>query len=161
MDLCLLRHGIAEERAEGSDERRALTPKGARRTRASAKGLRALGFAPDAVLSSPLLRAAQTAKIACEELEFPVERLSLADALRPNRSPAELLDLLPTLGAERVLCVGHAPHLDLVLARAAAAGAHPFASLKKAGAALLDLPPGEGGLLRWLLEPRALRRLGR
>ncbi len=161
MNLCLLRHGVAEERAEGSDESRALTPQGARRARAAAKGLCALRFEPDAVLSSPLLRAAQTAKIACEELGFPLERLSLASALRPSRSAAELLELLPALGAEDILCVGHAPQLDLILARAVGAGAHPVASLKKAGAALVELPAGKVGTLRWLLEPRALRRLGR
>jgi phosphohistidine phosphatase len=161
MNLCLLRHGIAEPRAEPPDDRRELTPKGARRARAAARGLRALRFAPDAVLSSPVLRAAQTARIACEELGFPAERLSLENALRPDRSPEEILGRLPALGAESVLCVGHAPHLDRVLARAVAGRAEPIAALKKAGAACVELSPGSGGALRWLLEPRALRRLGR
>ena len=61
---------------------------------------------------------------------------------------------------ESVLCVGHAPNLDLVIAEALGLRERPPARLKKAGAACLELDPGNGSQLLWLLEPGALRALG-
>lgn len=116
MLLYLFRHGPAQARTRCSDERRALTAEGAKRTRQAARGLRSLGVAPQAILTSPLLRAAQTAELACEVLDFPSERLQSCEVLCPERPPAQLLESLKGLGSQSVLCVGHAPHLDLVLA---------------------------------------------
>jgi phosphohistidine phosphatase len=161
MLLYLFRHGLAQARTRRSDERRALTAEGAKRTRQAARGLRSLGVAPQTVLTSPLSRAVQTAELACEIFDFPSKRLQTSEVLRPDRPPAQLLELLIGLDSQSVLCVGHAPHLDLVLALAVASNARPIAQLKKAGAACIELRPGEDGRLRWLLEPRALRRLGR
>ncbi len=158
MLLYLLRHGPAQARTRRSDEDRALTADGAKRTRQAVRGLRSLGVAPQVVLTSPLLRAVQTSELACEALDFPLKRLQRSELLRPDRPPAQLLELLKGLDSRSVLCIGHAPHLDLVLACAVTSRARPIASLKKAGAACIELRPREDGRLRWLLEPRALSK---
>jgi phosphohistidine phosphatase len=166
MLLILMRHGIAEPReaaAPGADAERALTERGADRVRQAAAGLRALEVRPERIVSSPLLRALQTARIVAEVLGLPAEGIERSEALQPGAEPRRLFRELDGRAEAQLLCVGHAPHLDRALAVILG---HPGGSatrLKKAGAACLELeacdPPR--GMLRWLLEPAALRRLGR
>src|SRR2546427_12020868 len=69
MMLYVLRHGVAEEVGpEGTDGSRRLTPGGRRKLRAAAAGVRGLGVAFDAILTSPLVRAGETAAIVAEAL---------------------------------------------------------------------------------------------
>jgi phosphohistidine phosphatase len=165
MRVVVFRHGIAQDRAEPDgppDAERALTPKGIRRTRRAAVGLAALDVAPDVILTSPLLRARQTAEIAARALGC--DDLRESPALAIGSRVDGVFDLLAGL-ADRgaVLCVGHAPQLDLFLVRALGAHGAGLAPLRKAGAACVlfeDPAPGKGRLA-WFLEPRALRRLGR
>jgi phosphohistidine phosphatase len=162
MQLVLLRHGIAQDRAgpdAPTDAERRLTPRGRRRTEAAAAGLRALGVEPRAVLSSPYVRAAETAAIALEALAPPGVAVVPTDALLPDAPPDDLPRVLQRLDAQCVLCAGHAPHLDLLIAHLLGAPA-TVTELKKAGAACLELGAGRSRL-RWLLEPRTLRALGR
>ena len=65
MRLLLLRHGDAED-GDGDDDARRLTPKGERQAVAAGWALAALGVEIDACLSSPRVRAAETARLACE-----------------------------------------------------------------------------------------------
>jgi phosphohistidine phosphatase len=160
MDLYLFRHGIAVDRDDPDcplDPDRPLTGKGERRTRAAARGLRALRVRPDLIVTSPYRRAVQTAEIAAEELGY-AESLRYSDDLLPDGDPTALLSSLWTSPAERVLCTGHNPNLTMLIA-AATAQPDAFAALRKAGGAFLELG-ATGGTLRWLLEPKTLRLLG-
>lgn len=163
MDLWLLRHGIAVDPADPAcppDDERPLTPKGMKRTERAVRGLGYLGVVPDRVLTSPLVRAVQTAQIAMRVLDLPRKRLRETKALRPGAPPEEIFRDLRRLNGERVLCVGHAPNLDRILARLVGSPS-AFTSLKKAGAAFLDLrriEPG-GASLEWILPSRALRSM--
>ena len=163
MRLYLMRHGIAIDREDPdcpSDPERYLTPKGIQRTRAAARGLRALRVKPAALLTSPYVRAVQTGEIVCEVLGLDPKQLRTTDALKPEAKPARLAEELARLGGE-VICFGHAPHLDEFIAHALKATA-PFTSLKKSGAACLDidsLAPLRATLF-WVLTSRILRRLG-
>ena len=67
MTLLLLRHGDAED-GDGDDDARRLTPKGERQAVAAGEALAALGVEVDACLSSPRVRAAETARLACRAL---------------------------------------------------------------------------------------------
>jgi phosphohistidine phosphatase len=159
MRLWLLRHGIAVDREDPScppEPDRFLTPLGIKRTRAAARGLKAAGVRPDLVVTSPYRRAMETAAIAAEETGYRGE-LVRAEALLPSADPAALLAWLASREEAGVLCAGHAPHLDLLIARVIG---HPrvFTELKKAGCACLEWSPG-GGRFLWLLGPRLLRRL--
>ncbi len=164
MILHLFRHGIAIDREDPacpSEHDRFLTPKGIAKTQAAAQGLRALGLKPNVILTSPLLRAVQTAEIACEAFGYPVKKLRQIDALKPDGKPSDLFDELSGLKAEEVLCVGHAPNLDEVIAFAI--GSHTAAtSLKKAGLGSVEIesfsPPH--GTIVGIYSARALRFLG-
>jgi len=164
MRLCVIRHGIAIDRNDPAcppDPERYLTKQGRDRTQEAARGLRALELKPDALLTSPYLRARQTAEIVAKALDMPVDTFHVTDALLPWARPEELFRELRRLDAGCVACFGHAPNVDGLIAYALGLD-HAATSLKKAGAALLTLetlsPPW--GALEWLMPARALRRLG-
>lgn len=164
MLLYLMRHGIAIDREDPKcppDPERFLTKKGMEKTRAVAQGLRALGIQPEAMLSSPFVRAVQTAEITAAALGFARDKIRQTEALIFGRKPAELFRDLARVRAREVICFGHAPHLDEVIAFALGCRS-PVTSLKKAGVACLELKavaPPRGSLL-WVHTPRSLRILG-
>ncbi|HVA95627.1 MAG TPA: histidine phosphatase family protein [Candidatus Dormibacteraeota bacterium] len=165
MQLYLVRHGIAIDRAAPHcppDAERPLTPKGMKRSHAAALGLRSLNIQPGAVLTSPWLRAVQTAEIFCEVLGFSSSRIVRVDALKGTSAASELFRELAKLRAAHVLCFGHEPHLHRVIGHVLHTGAR-ITELKKAGVALLELhhiSPPHGQLLA-LYPPSALRLLGK
>ena len=165
MLVYLIRHGIAMDREDPKcppDTERPLTPKGMKRSHAAALGLLAMKVKPDAVLTSPWLRAVQTAEIFCEVMGFSSKRISSSDALKGTATPAELLRELAKLKAKVVLCFGHEPHLHLVIGQVLHTGAR-ITELKKAGVACLELErisPPQGQLLA-LYPPSTLRLLGK
>lgn len=163
MRLVLFRHGIAHDRADPAcppDPERELTDEGRKKTRRSALGLGALGLLPTRVLTSPYRRARETAALVADALDVPPAQITVTDALLPDAAPYALFHALFAFqaGDETVVCVGHAPSLDRVLALALTGKSAPVTELKKAGAALLevaDLPQASGHLV-WLMPPRAL-----
>jgi phosphohistidine phosphatase len=163
MRLYLVRHGIAIDRDDPEcppEAERHLTPKGIERTRAAARGLRKLDPNPDLILTSPYLRAVQTAEITCVVLELPVGEIHKTDSLLSGASPKLIFEELSKSKAEEAICFGHAPNLDEVIAYALHAP-KTCTELKKAGAACLDmnsLSPVDGQLL-WLVTARTLRDL--
>ncbi|MBZ5644723.1 MAG: histidine phosphatase family protein [Acidobacteriia bacterium] len=165
MLLYLVRHGIAMDREDPKcppDTERPLTPKGMKRSHAAALGLHALKIHPDAVLTSPWLRAVQTAEIFCEVMGFSSKKIIQVDALKGTSTPAELFRELGKLKAKTVLCFGHEPHLHLVIGQVLHTSAK-ITELKKAGVACLDLDrisPPQGQLVS-LYPPGTLRELGK
>src|ERR1700733_5168555 len=94
MQLYLIRHGIAVDREDPNcppDTERPLTPKGRKRSHAAALGLRALDVKPDAVLTSPWLRAAQTAEIFCKVFGYPEKKIISTGTLKGTSAPPDLL----------------------------------------------------------------------
>ena len=71
--IYLVRHGDAEDAVDGLDAARRLTEKGERQARDAGLALKELGVGIDACLASPKVRAAETARIACEVLGVEVE----------------------------------------------------------------------------------------
>jgi len=124
--LWLLRHGDA---ADGSpDAERPLTKKGERQSRAAGKALKKLGVKIDACLTSPKVRAAETARLACEELGIePQQEPKLAGG------PFDAEALAAGLG-DNVVLVGHDP--DFSMAIHAMTGAQ--VRLKKGGLAAVE-----------------------
>jgi phosphohistidine phosphatase len=161
----LVRHAIAVERSAPGlpDEDRPLTGPGRERFRRAAKGLARLGVSPDLLVSSPLLRATQTA----EEL---AKVLHLAAALRceglaPGGTSAQVLAFLENAGRWReAILVGHMPGLGTLLADLVGGGSGLRVDFRKGGAALVDFDSSlraGGGTLRSLLTPKALRALAK
>jgi len=140
--IWLLRHGDAEDDA-ADDAARRLTKKGKRQSTAAGAALERLGVEVDACLSSPKVRARQTADLACEALGVEVEE---TDALRGGDfDPAMLAS-----GRGEVLLVGHEP--DFSRAIQAATGSR--VELKKGGLAAI-----EDGTLVALLRPAQLKAI--
>ena len=153
MELYLLRHGIAEDRSpDGSDEARRLTEDGRARLEATKAGLARLRVRPERLLTSPLVRARQTAQIVGAHLGLAPE---VAEALAPGCRSEHILGLLAErLGSGAVLAVGHEPDLSQIVL--AITGAR--CEMKKGALARIDLAPGAAhGTLTFLVPPRGLR----
>ncbi len=166
MDCVLFRHGIAAERDEweGSDADRPLTERGAKRVAQAAVGLSRLDVQPTYILSSPLVRAIETAKIAHSSLRVRTA-VRIVDELLPDAPPNRLLSILHEIPPEScVLCIGHEPHLGMVASVLLSGRTSASFPLKKAGACQIELSalvkPGQG-LLRWWLTPSQLRAIGK
>jgi phosphohistidine phosphatase len=154
MRLTLIRHGEAGDDAP-RDEARALTKKGRADVRRVGRALADAGARFDAVISSALVRAVQTAELVAAELAYR-GRLTISDQLVPEASPDGVVGLLATLataGKESVALVAHEPILSGVAARLT--GAARFPPLRKAEAIRLRLPDGPAapGIFRWRIEP--------
>jgi phosphohistidine phosphatase len=164
MQLYLLRHGIAIDRADPdcpAEADRYLTDKGAARMLEAARGIARLDPAPDCVMTSPYTRARQTAAIVAGELGIPEREWITTTALLPGAHPRELYLELKRLRGATVMASGHAPNVDEVIAYALGNAAAATA-LKKGAMAVLELGelrPGEGLLLA-LYPPKALRLIG-
>ena len=137
--IYLLRHGDAEE-GNGDDAARRLTPKGERQAEAAGRALATLGAEIDACLTSPKLRAAETARLACQALG---QRPEVAEKLRGGRFDSLGL----TAGRGNALLVGHEPDFSSEVARLTGAKA----KLRKGGLAIVD-----GSTLVALLRPKDL-----
>jgi phosphohistidine phosphatase SixA len=110
-ELYLIRHGLAEERGDAwpDDTKRPLTDEGMSRVRKAARGLARLGVLVEVVLSSPLVRARQTAEIVAGGLD-PRPSLVNADSLAPDGTYAAVVaDLEKHARKTRIALVGHAP----------------------------------------------------
>jgi len=163
MILYLVRHGIAIERTDPkspAEAERPLTAQGVRKTRLAALGLCATGAKPDVFVTSPYVRAAQTAEIFAEALGFAPDKIRVSEALKPAENPTDILKEISRLRAKEVACFGHAPHLDLLIAHLAGARS-AFTELKKVGAACFEQSATHGRWeMRWILTPKILRQLG-
>lgn len=163
MQLCLVRHAVAEERGPRwpDDRLRPLTAEGRERMRPAAAGI-AILVQPGHVLTSPLVRARQTAAIVAEA--FGNVPVSETDALADGDHDALLAAARATRG-ETVAAVGHEPWLsEAVSYFLTGSGASASILFKKGAAALLSFP-GEAGpgraTLEWLIQPAGLRAIGR
>lgn len=164
MRLYLVRHAIAHDRDAKKwpdDGQRPLTKRGIQRFEQAAAGLRKLVPALDAVFSSPLVRAVQTAQILASRAKWPAHEV--LPELEPLCPPAETLHALSALTPRDTFAlVGHEPMLGKLAAYLLAGPqGKPLFEFKKGGVACLEssngLRPGAFRLL-WLATPRLLRR---
>ena len=166
MQLYVVRHGIAVDREDPkcpADPERYLTQEGAEKTAEAAKGIAEIGSVPDLMLTSPYVRAAQTADLFAAALGYSKQKIRKTDFLLPGAEPQHLFrELARDKDLSTVYIFGHAPQLDELIAMALGSK-HHLTSLKKAGVALLELkrlvPPS--GVLLWLATPKLLRKAGK
>jgi phosphohistidine phosphatase len=164
-ELYIMRHGIAVARESAGfsdDSKRPLTPEGKQKLRDICAGLKRTGFDLDWIVSSPLVRAAETAELVRESLASNVP-LDFCDALRPGGSAEALIAFLAKRpNRKRALVVGHEPDLSEMAARLLGAGRHANFAFKKGGCCLIifdAFPPKSPGRLLWWLTPRLMRKL--
>lgn len=160
--LYLVRHGIAADPSSAfpDDAARPLTDEGMHRLRVQFRALGRLDVEIDHILTSPLVRAMQTAALLKDALaQTPTIRV--VDDLRPGgRYDALLAELGRISHATGVALVGHEPSIGMIAARLL--GARDAIPFKKGAVCRIDvatLPPAEPGQLQWFLPPRVLRGL--
>jgi len=154
-----LRHGPAGDAAtwRGSDFDRPLTDAGAKRITREAKALAQLEIDLDVIVTSPLVRARQTAELVADELKL---RNSLVEDERigPGFSPGRLADLLEYhADATAIMLVGHEPSMSHTIGEIVGGATIDF---KKGGIACVELAGGlpVRGTLLWLATPKMLLR---
>jgi len=161
MNIYILRHGVAVEPGTPgfeNDSERPLIPKGERRLRSAAAAMEKLELSFDLILSSPFLRARQTAEIVAGELKLK-KQLKLSDELAPGGSFKALIQKLNELKPppENILLVGHEPYLSRLISLLVSGDADAAAiEMKKGGLCKLEtaeLRPGQCARLAWLLTP--------
>ena len=153
MELILLRHGKAEAHGHpDGDGARALVEKGSDQARRAACFLQAADCLPDLVLTSPVLRARETAEGFCETagLDAPLLQPWLACGMRPEHAAAELGGFR---GFSRVMIVGHEPDFSSLLEWLLDTGAGGIDVKKGSLACIRCNPPARGGQLAFLVPP--------
>jgi len=159
-ELYLIRHAVAEERGDDwpDDTKRPLSEDGASRMRKNARGLARLGATVDVIVTSPLVRARQTADIVAAALN-PRPPIVTADSLGPGGTyQAFTADLEKQSRRSRIAIVGHEPGIGELAARLIGSR-HPI-GFKKGAVCRIDvdtIPPSGPGDLVWFATPRILR----
>jgi phosphohistidine phosphatase len=162
MDLLVLRHGEAGQSSNlASDFKRSLTVEGKQEIVEIANGLKSLGVELDHILTSPLLRAKQTAEIVAKSLKYK-NKIEEIDSLKPEGNRLEFYSVLSRFKLDSVvLVVGHEPYLSELIGEAISTSGCRI-DLKKAGLArikVVSILPKIKGELRWLLSPKHLKKI--
>jgi phosphohistidine phosphatase len=162
-DLYIVRHGIAVEPGTSGipDDERPLTPKGEKRMRQIARGLRILEIKLDRIVTSPLIRARATAEIIADALDAR-ELLETSNVLQTGSSAPAVERWLRERTENRLMIVGHNPTLsDLLSLLVLGSTQRPICDMKKGGIAALGQNAGAKELyqLHWIAPPRLIRGL--
>jgi phosphohistidine phosphatase len=149
--LYFLRHGRAGEPLPTDDDRRELTEAGIAALRGAAPLWRRLNLRPDAVVSSPLTRAVQTARLFCDAMGGDAV---IDDRLRPGAGWGDFARAMAAHpDARRVLFVGHEPDLSATIALLTGAAS---VRMRAGGMACLEFygtPEPGGAEIAWLIDP--------
>lgn len=161
LKLYVIRHGIAGKSLDNElqDEARSLTKKGRDKIKEIAKGMKELAVEFDLVITSPLLRAKESAEIINDYCgsDHP---LIVSDLLRPGSSYEELIKFLNSLkDNENIAIIGHEPFLSGFSSYCLSKSKNPFLTIKKGGALILEMEgaikPGQCKL-SWLMDSKQL-----
>lgn len=159
MEIYILRHGIAEDAPPGgSDAQRALTPEGKQKLRKVLDRAAAANVSPSLILTSPLVRAVQTAEIASDALGYK-QKPAKTNALLPSSSPREVWDDLRGHRDETaILLAGHEPMLSQTVVYLLGASGLQV-DFKKGALVRIDMDNFKGeprGVLKWMLVPKVV-----
>jgi phosphohistidine phosphatase len=167
MNLYIIRHAIAVDAATSdheSDSERPLTDKGRKKMRQIAKGLRNLGVEFDLILSSPYVRACETAEILADVFKMK-KKLVFSDNLIPLGNPELLIgEINEKYSVDSLALVGHEPHLSALIGMLVAENQKLEVTLKKGGVCYLSADDlhhqDHRAALEWLLTPGILMEIG-
>ena len=161
MDLFILRHAIAEERSPrwSDDSKRPLTEEGAEKMREVAKGMKVMELEFDLILSSPYVRAKETADIVADVYDAKVH------TSKHLESGGNAKTLIQELNSEyqsktSVLLVGHEPDLGHLVSLLCSGKEEFSVTFKKAGLCKLSVAKlihGKCASLEWLMTPKQIR----
>ena len=167
MNLYIIRHAIAVDEATSSyeqDSERPLTDKGRKKMRKIAKALRHLEVKFDLILSSPYLRACETAEILADVFKMK-NKVVFSDNLIPLGNPELLIgEINEKHTVDSLAIVGHEPHLSALVGLLVADSSKIEMTLKKGGVCYLSADDlhyqDHRATLEWLLTPGILVEIG-
>ena len=166
MNLYIIRHAIAIDEGTpeyDNDSERPLSDKGKKKMRQIARGLRALGVDFDLILSSPYLRAKETAEILAEVSRTKAD-IAFSENLIPMGDPDLLIsEMNEKYSANSIALIGHEPHLSSLISLLVSDNASLDITLKKGGVCRLsadDLHHTRKAPLEWLITPGILVEIG-
>ena len=161
MKIYLVRHGIAYEPGEPGyedDTQRPLTEKGRDKMNKVAHVLKRLNVNPDAILSSPYLRARQTAEILAKELKYKKDKIEFSERLLPTSQPGPtIVEIIEKHIVEELIIVGHEPCLGLLISALAAGNPDLAINMRYGSVCCLsadDFRIERRATLEWLLTPK-------
>lgn len=158
--IVLLRHGIAEDPTpEKKDEDRSLTAEGHARMKEIARGLSRVLPKAQAIYSSPLLRAVQTALWVSKGYQSRAA-VTTTEALVPGASTKDFLALIASIKERRAVIIGHEPTLTDDLRALVELNQWDRVELKKGGCYGVRILGDGTAVWEWMLTPRILRKLG-
>jgi phosphohistidine phosphatase len=161
MNLYLMRHAIAaESAADVSDSQRALTAEGRNKLKQIVRNFKKLDLAFDLILTSPYVRAHQTAAMVAVAQGLNPKQVRISEALMPMGSPEALIaEINAYPRVENLLLVGHEPSLSQLVGLLLAGDSTLDINFKKAGLCKLTVAQcinGRCAVLEWLLAPAQL-----
>ena len=161
MKIYLVRHGIAYEPGEASyedDTQRPLTDKGWDKMNKVARVLKRLNVKPDVILSSPYLRAHQTAEIFAKELKYKKNKIEFSERLLPTSQPEPIIaEIIAKYLVEELVIVGHEPCLGLLISVLTAGDPDLAINVRYGSVCCLstdDFRIERRATLEWLLTPK-------
>jgi len=161
MEIYFLRHANAGEPKlnPAKDEKRPLDELGIEQSHVVGRGLAAIKFEVDEIISSPLVRAAETAAIVAEEIGH-ADKIVLDDSLRPSATYDQFEQLLERhSGKSAILLVGHNPSMTEFVNRLVFGASVESIELKKGTVARVDRAADKPGILKWSMPPKVMRLL--
>lgn len=158
--VVLLRHGESEEKTEEkADEERSLTADGHANMKQVALGLEVVFPKAQAIFSSPLTRAQQSALWIARAYRTRV-KIATSEALRPGATYEQFVEMLDSTKDRRIIVVGHEPVLTAMMAKLIGVNDNSHGvDLHKGGCLGVRLRADGKNTLEWLLSPRILRKL--
>jgi phosphohistidine phosphatase len=168
MNLYIIRHAIAVEPGTPGyedDSQRPLTGKGKKKMASVAQGLKNLDVEIDLMLTSPYVRAADTAKIVRKMFELNKDQVVETELLTPTGYADQLINLINEKYSQiaNLALVGHEPYLSNLISMLVAGNPDAGFDLKKGGVCLLTvetLQYGRCAAVEWFLAPTQLAKLG-
>lgn len=161
MIVYFLRHANAGQHkiSPKQDERRPIDKIGERQSRDVGRALAVLEVEVDAIISSPLTRAIQTAELAAKEFGYD-SKIVINDAMRPEASYDQFHDLLTQYSKSKaIMVVGHNPSITEFLLHVLTGSEHcACVDFKKGAVAKLEVQDAKG-VLNWLLTPKMASKL--
>jgi phosphohistidine phosphatase len=161
MRIYLIRHGIAYEPGatqNGNDVERPLTNKGREKIHQVARALRALNVNPDVIISSPYVRARQTADIVARALKYKKDRLKYSETLHPVGQPEAIIsEIIAKYMVEELVLVGHKPCLCMFISTLAAGDLDLAIDMKYGSVCCLsadDFRMKRRATIEWLVTPK-------
>ena len=167
MNLYIVRHAIAVERGTPGyedDSQRPLTDTGRKKIKKITKGLGRLGVQPDVILTSPYVRARDTAKILADRYDMTDKIFFSENLIPPGNFESLVFEIHEKYDLANVALVGHEPMLSSLISWLTTGDTDARITLKKGGVAYLtsdSLYQDGRATLEWLLTPSLLVELSK